>query len=180
MYGYESWMIKKRLHAEELMSLNCGAEEVSWESLGDQPSQRNQPWIFIGRTNAEAEAPIFWPADVKNWLIWKDPDAGQDWGQEEKGMTEDAMVGWHHWPDGMSLSKLQKLVMDKEAWNAAVRGVAKSQTRLSNWTELDITNSMSVQFDIFLPIHASMWSLPTAFPGSLSWHSQSKLPSLQR
>ena len=56
----------------------------------------NQSWIFIGKTDAEAEAPILWPPDVKNWLIGKDPDAGKDWRQEEKGMTEDKMVGWHH------------------------------------------------------------------------------------
>ena len=62
--------------------------------------KRNQPWIFIGRTDAEAEAPILWPPDVKGWLIGKDPDAGKDWGQEEKGMTEDEMVGWHHRLDG--------------------------------------------------------------------------------
>ena len=56
-------------------------------------TKRNQPWIFIGRTDAEAEAPIFWPPDVKSWLAWKDPDAGKDWGQEEKGMAEDGIVG---------------------------------------------------------------------------------------
>ena len=60
----------------------------------------NQSWIFIGRTDAEAETPILWPPDGKNWLIWKDPDAGQDWRQEEKGMTEDEMAGWHHWLHG--------------------------------------------------------------------------------
>ena len=60
----------------------------------------DQSWIFIGRTDAEAEAPILWPPDVKNWLIWKDPDAGKDWRQEEKGMTEDEMAGWHHRLDG--------------------------------------------------------------------------------
>ena len=60
----------------------------------------NQSWIFIGRTDAEAETPILWPPDVKNQLIWKDPGAGKDWGQEEKGTTEDEMVGWHHWLDG--------------------------------------------------------------------------------
>ena len=59
--------------------------------------KRNQSWIFIGRTFAEAETPILWPADVKNRLIWKDLDAEKDWRQEEKGMTEDEMVGWHHW-----------------------------------------------------------------------------------
>ena len=56
----------------------------------------NQSWIFIGRTEAEAETPILWPPDAKNWLIWKDPYAGKDWGREEKGTTEDEMVGWHH------------------------------------------------------------------------------------
>ena len=59
-----------------------------------------KPWIFIRRTDSEAEAPILWPPDVKNWLPGKDPDAGKDWRQEEKGMTEDEMVGWHHWLDG--------------------------------------------------------------------------------
>ena len=57
----------------------------------------NQSWIFIGRTDAEAETPKLWPPDAKNWLIWKDSDAGEDWGQEEKGVTEDEMVGWYHW-----------------------------------------------------------------------------------
>ena len=62
-------------------------------------SQGNPSWI-IGRTDAEAEAPILWPPDAKNWLIGKDPDAGKDWRQEEKGMAEGEMVGWHHWLDG--------------------------------------------------------------------------------
>ena len=60
----------------------------------------NQPWMFTGRTDVEAEIPVFWPPDAKSWLIWKDPDAGKDWRQEEKGMTEDEMVGWHHWLNG--------------------------------------------------------------------------------
>ena len=60
----------------------------------------NQSWIFIGKTDAEAETPILWSPDKKNWLIGKDPDAGKDWRWEEKGMTEDEMVGWHHWLDG--------------------------------------------------------------------------------
>ena len=63
-------------------------------------SKGNQSWVFLGRTNAKAETPIFWPPDAKSWLIGKDPDAGKDWRREEKGMTEDEMVGWHHWLDG--------------------------------------------------------------------------------
>ena len=74
----------------------------------------SQSWIFIGRTEVEAETPILWPPDAKSWLIWKDPDAEKDWRQEEKGMTEDEMVGWHHQLDWHEF-KLQELVMDREA-----------------------------------------------------------------
>ena len=68
--------------------------ESPWDSKEIKPvnPEENQPWIFIGRIDAEGEAPILWPPDVKNWLIWKDPDAGKDWREEEKGMTEDEMV----------------------------------------------------------------------------------------
>ena len=85
--------------------LSCGVGEDSWESLDCKEIQPvhpkgNQPWIFIGRTDAGAETPILGPPDVKTWLIGKDPDAGKDWRQEKKGTTEDEMVGWHHRLDG--------------------------------------------------------------------------------
>ena len=88
------------MSAEELMLLKCSIGEDSWESLFDcreiQPvhPKGNQCWIFIGRTDAEAETPILWLPDAKNWLIWKDPDAGKDWRREEKWMTGDEMAGW--------------------------------------------------------------------------------------
>ena len=79
----------------------------------------NQPSIFTGRPDAEAEAPILWPPNAKNWLTGKDPDAGEDWGQE-KGVTEDEMVGWHHWLNGDEFEQTPELVKDKEAWHATV------------------------------------------------------------
>ena len=91
----------------------------------------NQPWIFIGRADAEAEALILWPPDGKNWLIWKDPDAGKDWRQEEKGTTEDEMVGWHHWLNGLEFAQALGNG-DGPGSLAAVHVVTKSQ--LSNWT----------------------------------------------
>ena len=91
--------------------------------------------ILIGRTDAEAETPILWPPDVKNWLIGKDPDAGKDLKQEEKGKTEDKVVGWHHWVDGHEFEQAPELVMDREAWRAAVHGVAElDTTEWLNWT----------------------------------------------
>ena len=100
----------RKLRVKELMLLNCGTGEDSWESLelqGDPTSHRkgNQSWIFIGRTDAEAETPILWPPDAKNWLIGKDPDTRKDWRREEKGVTEDEIVGWHHQLNGHEFEK---------------------------------------------------------------------------
>ena len=96
----------RELSTKELMLLNYGVGEDSWESLGDCKeiqqvhSKGDQPWVFFGRNDAKAETPVLWPPHVKNWLIGKDSDAGRDWGQEEKGTTEDEMAGWHHWLNG--------------------------------------------------------------------------------
>ena len=109
----------------------------------------NQAWILIERTDAEAEAPILWPPDVKNQLIGKDPDAGKDWGQEEKGATEDEIVRWHYRLSG--LRKLWETVKDREAWWAAVHGVAKSQIQLSNWTTTTNLEWSASLFDLSLP-----------------------------
>ena len=101
--------------------------------------------MFIGRTDAKTETLILWPPHAKSWLIGKDSDAGRDWGQEEKGTTEDEMVGWHHWLDGHEFEWTLS-VMDREAWHAAIHGVAKNQTRLSNWNELNWTELNMLYF----------------------------------
>ena len=126
----ESWALKNRCFwivvLEKTLESPLDCKEIQLVH-----PKGNQSWIFIGRTDAETL--IFWPADAKNWLTGKDPDDGRDWGQEEKGMTEDEMAADSI---NMSLNKLQELVMDREAWHAAIHGVANSQTRQSNWTEL--------------------------------------------
>ena len=127
--------------AKELMLSNCGAEEDSWESLKEIKTvnpKGNQPWIFIGRTDAEAEAPILWPPDVKNWLTGKDPDAGKDWGREEKGMTEDEMIGWHHWLNG---HEFEQTPGDSEGQGSLVC--------CSPWgcKELDMTEGLNNNFE---------------------------------
>ena len=113
--------------------------EKSFESPFDckeiQPihPKGNQPWIFIGRTNAEAETPILWPPDVKNCLIGNDPDAGKDWSQEEKGMTKDEMIGWHHRLSGHELE--QALGVGDGQWGLACCSpwCHKTQTWLCSW-----------------------------------------------
>ena len=150
------------------MILNCGVGEDSWESLGCEEIKPVNPkgnlsWIFIGRTDAEAETLKLWSSDAKNWLVWKDPGAGKDWRREKRGrqrmrwldgITNSVEVSLK-WLDGItnsmevSLIKLQELVMDREAWCAPVHRVTKSRTWLSDWTESsrpDLSNTVSMSY----------------------------------
>ena len=119
----------------------------------------DQSWVFIGRTDVEAETPILWPPDVKSWLIGKDPDAGKDWGQEKKETR-----GWDSWMVSSTrcLGRLRELVMDREAWCAVVHKVSKNRTWLSDWTELKYSLLHSVKS---FAVYSGKWN----FKISVTW-----------
>ena len=104
MYGCESWTVKKaecrRIDAFELVLEKTLQSPLDCKEIQPVHSKGDQSWVFFGRNDAKAETPVLWPPHVKSWLIGKDSDAGRDWGQEEKGTTEDEMAGWDHWLDG--------------------------------------------------------------------------------
>ena len=142
MYECESWTIK---NAEclriDTLELWCWRRllRVPWIARRSNQSVLKEisPKYSLEGLMLKLKTPILWPPDAKNWLFGKDPDAGKDWRQEEKGKTQDEMVVRHHWLNGHELSKLREIVMDREASHAAVYGVAKSRTQLSDWIELN-------------------------------------------
>ena len=132
----------------------------------------NQSWIFIGRTDAEAEAPVLWPPDAKSCLISKDPDAGKDWKQEEKGMTEDEMVGWHHWLNGC---EFEQTLGNGEGRGSPACYNPYIQSQHTIW--LIGISHRSLNFPEVLPI---LWFTPLFFVKSLLVVLSSEVPSDMR
>ena len=134
--------------------------ESPLDSKGIKPvnPKRNQSWIFIGRTDAEAKAPILWPSDGKTWLIGKDPDAAIDWEQEKRAKRMkllDGITDSMH----MSLSKLREIVKDREAWHAAVHRVTKNQTWLNDWTTKNVSSIPSFLKTLHSVLHSGCINL---------------------
>ena len=147
MYGCKSWTIKKaesrRIDAFELW---CWRRllRVPWTARRSNQSKGNQSWMFTGRTDVEAETPIIWPPDTKSWLIGKDPDVGKDWRREEKGTTEDEMVGWHHGLNGhefgwtLGVGDGQGVLACSSPWGRK----ESDMTEWLNWTVESSTNKV--------------------------------------
>ena len=145
MYGCKSWTIKKAEHQRiDASELSCWRRllRVRWTARRYNHSifsKGDQCWVFIGRTDVEAETPVLWPPHAKSWVIGKDSDAGRDWGQEEKGTPEDEMAGWHHWLDGRE-SEWTPGVSDGQGGLACCDSWGRKEsdtTEWLNWTELN-------------------------------------------
>ena len=145
MYGCESWTVKKAEHWRiDAFELWCWRRlfRVPWTTRNCNQSilkEISQPWDFFGRNDAKAETPRLWPLHMKSWLIGKVSDPGRDWGQEEKGMTEDEMAGWHHWLDGRE-SEWTPGVGDGQGDLACCDSWGRKEsdtTERLNWTELN-------------------------------------------
>ena len=141
MFGCKSWTVKKNKVLKNWCFWTAVLEKTFKSSLDCKEIQLinpkgNKSWIFIGRTDVEDETPILWPPIAKNWLIWKDPDAEKDWRQEEKGRTEDEMVGWHHQLNGHEFEQTPGAGDGQGSMYCFFHQVIKSRTRMNDWTEL--------------------------------------------
>ena len=141
----ESYQFYQLLSTSPSPQLTAILDPLDFKKIKPVNPKGSQSWIFIGRTNAEAEAPILWPPDVKDWLIGKDPDAGKDWRQEEKGTTEDKMAGWHHqlygheFEQALGVGDGQGSLVCCSPWDHK----ELNMTEKLNWTELDLSSSWS-------------------------------------
>ena len=139
MNGCESWTIKKaKRQRTDTLKLWCWRRPESpldCKKIKPVNPKGNQSWIFTEKSDAKSEAPILWPRDVKSWLTGKDSDAGKNWGQEEKRVKEDEMVGWQYWLNRHEFEQTQGDSKAQKAWCAAIHGVAKSWTGLKWQTE---------------------------------------------
>ena len=154
----------RKLSAEELRLLNCGVGEdlespLDCKEIQPVHSEGDQPWVFLGRNDAKAETPVLWPPHAKSWLIGKDSDAVRDWGQEEKGATEDEMAGWHHWFNRCEFEWTPGIGDGQEGLACCnSRGHKElGTTEWLNWTELNWTSLVAQKVQICLQSRRSQF-----------------------
>ena len=141
----ESWVPKKWCFWTVVLEKTLGSP-LDYKEIQPVYPKGDQSWVFTGRTDVEAETPILWPPDAKSWLIWKDPAAGKDWGQEEKGTTEDEMVGWHHRLNGhefgwtLGVGDGQGGLVCCSPWGRK----ESDTTKWLNWTELKVATTIKI------------------------------------
>ena len=154
--SHESWAIKKAEHwRTDAFKLWCCRRllGVPWTvRRSNQSIKGNQPWLFIGRSGAEAEGPILWPLYTKSSLVGRDPDVGKDWRQEEKRTIEDEMLGWHHWLNGHEFVQTLGDSEGQESWHAALPGLSEVWTWLRDWTTATM---VSLSRDLFVMLMIS-------------------------
>ena len=146
----ESWVPKKWRFWTVVLEKTLQSP-LDYKEIQTVHSKGDQSWVFFGRNDAKAETPVFWPPHVKSWLIGKDFDAGRDWGQKEKGMTEDEMAGWHHWLDGRE-SEWTLGVGDGQGGLACCDSWGRKELDMTvrlNWTELMGPDAMILVFWMF-------------------------------
>ena len=173
MYGCECWTVKKAWAPKNWCFWSVVLEKtlespLDCKEIQPAHSKGDQSWVFIGRTDAKAETPILWPPHGKSWLVGKDSDAGRDWGQEEKGTTEDDMAGWHHRLYGHEFGWTLGVGDGQGGLACCDSWIAKSRTRLSDWTELKMYSLVFIEWG-FLDSSVGKESTCTAGdPGSIS------------
>ena len=146
MYACEDWTVKKAWCFWTVVWGKTLESPLAWKEIQPVHSKGDQSWVFIGRTDAKAETPILWPPHAKSWLIGKDSDAGREWGwEEEKGMTEDEMAGWHHRFNGHEFGWTPGVGDGQGGLVCCDSRVAKSWTQLSDWTELNWVSSCKLE-----------------------------------
>ena len=140
----ESWMLKNWCFWTVVLEKTLESP-LDCKKIQPVHPKGDQSWVFIGRTDVEAETPILWPLDVRSWLIWKYPDTGRDWGQEEKGTTEDEMVGWHHQLNGLEFEWTPGAGDEQGGLTCCCSWGHKASdtTELLNWTELKVVEPLS-------------------------------------
>ena len=163
MYGCESWTVKKaehwRIDAFELWCWRRLESPLDCKEIQPVHSEGDQPWVFIGRTDAKAETPILWLPHAKSWLIGKDPDSGRDWQQEEKGTTEDEMVGWHHRLNGNGFGWTPG-VGDRQGGLECCDSWGRKEldtTEQLNWTELQMIPAICIWYQFQICLRCTHW-----------------------